>query len=160
MSHVASGTRLTLTVLFCAVLSALTGCDNRSGTQFSRDLEEARVTSPTGGLDAILIRADAGLDFEYYVYIVARGNRVSTNDHPIFEAGTLTGGALVWSHPHLLDIRYDIANIDLFRNYWDSSSLRTDREEHDDDFGVEIRLVPSSPDYSLLSPNGKFKSIQ
>lgn len=106
----------------------------------------------------MLIRADAGLDFEYYVYIVARGNPVRTNDHSIFEAGTLTGGALVWSQPHLLNIRYDVAEIDLFTNYWDSSRLRSDREEHDDDFGVEIRLAPSSPDYSLLDPDGKFKS--
>lgn len=109
----------------------------------------------------MLIRVVTGAasGWEYYAYIVARGNPVSTNDHPIFEASTLTGGTLVWSHPHLLDIRYDIADIDLFTNYWDSSRLRPNRERRDDDFKIEIRLVPSS-DYSLLTPNGEFRSTE
>jgi hypothetical protein len=163
MSYVALATRGTLTALFCAVLSVLTGCDNASRTQLSRDLEQARVTSPTGELDAVLIRADAGGaagGWEYYVYLVAKGNPVHASERPVFEAGTLAGSTLSWSHPHLLDIHCNVAYIDQFTNYWDSSRLRRDREERDDDFTVEIRLAPSSPEYPLLGPDGKFKSTE
>jgi hypothetical protein len=152
--------RLGLAALCFTILYALIGCDS-AGTLLSRDLEQDRVTSPSGGWDAVLVRADAGGaagGWEYYVYIVRRGSLVNTNERPVFEAGTLTNGTLLWSHPHLLDIRYNVAEIDQFTNYWDSSRLRPDRQETDSDFTVEIRLVPSSPDYSLLGPTGAFRS--
>lgn len=140
---------------------SIAGCRGITNPQLSRDLEQVRVTSPTGGLDAVLLRADAGAagGWEYYVYIVAKGSAVDASQHPIFEAGTLSGGNLIWSEPHLLDIHYDVAYIDEFTNYWDSSRVRSNKEEEDNDFKVEIRLVPSSPD-SLLNPDGTFKSAQ
>jgi hypothetical protein len=151
-------------VMFCFAISfMLAGCENTPDTQISRDLEQARVTCPTAGLDAVLIRADAGGaagGWEYYVYIVGKGSPITTSDRPVFEAGDLTGGTLLWSHPHLLDIHYNVADIEQFTNYWDSSKLRADRAESDNDFKVEIRLVPSSSDYSLLGPNGAFKPMQ
>lgn len=157
------GAPLLLTAVFLSfILFIVNGCGG-ARTQLSRDLEQARVTSPAGAWDAVLIREDgggAGGGWEYYVYIVQKGNPVNTDESPVFNAGTLTDGALTWSRPNLLDIRYRIADINQFTNYWDSSRLRSNREERDDDFKVEIRLVPSSSDYSLLSPNGTFKSSQ
>src|SRR5882672_5090827 len=82
--------------------------------------EEARVTSPNGQLDAVIIREDGGGaagGWEWYVYIVAKGSGVDEHkSHPIFNAGTLTGQKLAWSQANLLEINYDIADIEHFRN--------------------------------------------
>ncbi len=45
-----------------AVAVFSTGCDSRekTGSDLARNLEEERVTSPDGRLDAVMVRQDAG----------------------------------------------------------------------------------------------------
>jgi len=124
--------------------------------------EEARVTSPNGVLDAVILREDGGnalSGFEWHAYIVAKGSAVDARKHrEIFHAGTLTGEKLLWSQPHLLEIHYDMANIEEFRNLWGLYEIRDVGSAGERDYLVEIRLVPSSQGLSLLTPDGGFKS--
>jgi hypothetical protein len=126
--------------------------------------EESRVTSPDGQFDAVMIREDGGGAagrWEWYVYIVAKGNVVDESEgHAVFNAGTLTGEKLVWGQEHLLEIRYDIAYINQFRNLWGSYEIHNSGGMGEHDYFVEIRLVPSRPDFSLLTPDGRFRPKQ
>jgi hypothetical protein len=109
-----------------------------------------------------MIREDSGGalgGFEWYAYIVAKGNAVDARkSHEIFHAGKLTGEKFVRSQPHLLEIRYDLANIEQFRNLWGLYEIQNVGSEGEHDYLVEIRLAPSSQGFSLLSPDGRFRS--
>lgn len=132
----------------------------KAPTHISKEAEELRITSPNGQLDAVLVRQDAGGaggGWDYYVYIVAKGKRVITNAHSVLYAGTLRGEKLVWADPHLLNIQYDIANIHEFRNLWGLSEIQAVGGAGEGDYLVEIRLAPTSKDFSLLSSSGEFK---
>jgi hypothetical protein len=144
---------------FCAAVAVSfpLGCGG-----IPRGTEEARVTSPNGQLDAVMIRKDTGTalgGFEWYVYIVAKGSAIDKRkSHEIFQAGTLTGEKMVWSQPHLLEIHYDLANIEQFRNLWGLYEIQDVGSAGERDCLVEIRLVPSSQGFSLLTPDGGFRS--
>ena len=153
--------RLLLVALFVAAsICVLAGCKETPRNTILQGTEAVRVTSPNGRLDAILIREDGGGaagGWEWYVYIVAKGESVDEkNAHPVFNAGTLRGEKLVWAEEHLLEIQDDIAYINQFRNIWGSSEIHGDNAA-DGEYLIEIRLVPSSPDFSLLNQNGEFK---
>ena len=139
----------------------LAGCRETLTGEIPRDLEEARVTSPNGRLDAVLVREDGGGaagGWEWYVYVVAKGSAVDErNSHSIFNAGTLRGEKIVWNQQHLLEIRYDIAGINQFRNLWGSDEIHNVGSTGEREYLVEIRLVPSSQDFSLLTPDGGFR---
>jgi len=91
---------------------------------------------------------------------VAKGSAVDARkSHEIFQ-GTLTGERLLWSKPHLLEIHYDAAIIEQFRNLWGLHEIQNVGSEGEHNYLVEIRLVPSSKDLSLLTPNGRFKSAE
>ena len=143
--------------MFC-----LAACDEKPETKMATGTEQVRVTSPNGRLDAVLIREDGGGaagGWEWYVYIVAKGSSpVANKAHPIFNAGTLTDGTLLWSHEHLLEIHYNIAYINQFRNLWGLSEIQNVGTAGEHDYLVEIRLVPASQDYSLLTSEGAFKA--
>jgi hypothetical protein len=130
-------------------------------TEISKELEEERITSPSGTLDAVLIRDDGGGaagGWEWYVYIVAKGSPVDVkHSHPVFNAGTLTGEQLRWAEEHLLEIHYDIADINQFKNLWGSAEIQNAANEGKDEYLIEIQLSPSSKDSSLLTPNGRFR---
>lgn len=151
-------------VALCAVVFFLIGC-GESGqapkTKLFSGSEQARVTSPNGQLDAILMRDDGGGasgGWEWYVYIVAKGSPIDESKaHAVFNAGTLTGEQLVWVREHLLEIRYEIAYINQFRNIWGSSEIRSAGNTNEREYLVEIRLAPSHSDFSLLTPDGEFK---
>lgn len=155
---------LTVLVVCTGLGVSFLSCSKQSGTpDGQRGPEEARVTSPSGTLDAVIIRQDAGGaagGWEWYVYIVAKSKPVLNNSHPIFYAGTLTHERLVWAQEHLLQIQYDIANIHQFRNLWGLSEIEDVGSTGERDYLVEIQLVPSSSDFSLLTPNGGFKPKQ
>ena len=122
-------------------------------------VEKMRVTSPNGQLDALLeaqIHTNPE-SIDWYVNIVPKGQEPSPHAQHILQAGTLIGAKLVWAQPHLLEIHYDEAGIDQFRNWWGLNEVQPDKKGAGDYF-VEIRLAPSSPDFSLLNPNGQFKS--
>jgi hypothetical protein len=142
------------------VLCSLLGCEQSRPTEISRDFEQARVSSPSGLLDAVLVREDGGGaagGWEWYVYIVPKGSPVNSEAGPTFNAGTLTGCKLTWTSAHLLDIHYDVVHINQFSNLWNSREPESLGNAAAREYLVEIRLVPSSPDYSLLTPNGTFK---
>jgi hypothetical protein len=155
-----------LVALFAGVaICFLTGCGESGQSPKTRIFlgsEVARVTSPNGQLDAVMIRDDGGGaagGWEWYVYIVAKESGVDQGkSHAIFHAGTLTGEKLMWSQGHLLEIHYDIADIEEFRNLWGLHEIQNVGSVGEREYSVEIRLVPSSQDFSLLSPNGAFRS--
>lgn len=158
--------RSVLLVALCvdAAFCILTGCGDSgqsSKTKLLLGSEEARVTSPNGQLDAVLIRDDGGGaagGWEWYVYIVAKGSGVDESKaHAVFNAGTLTGEKLEWGQEHLLEIHYDIAYINQFKNIWGSSEIHDAGGSGEREYLVEIRLAPSHPDFSLLTPNGTFR---
>jgi hypothetical protein len=151
-----------LTAVFAVIAIFLpSACEDSPKDEFPKSLEETRVTSSNGLLDAVLIREGYGGGaggFEWSVYIVSHGKAVTKDyTHQIFQAATLTGEKLVWSQPHLLEIHYSIANIEQFRNLWDLSEVRNVGSQGEYDYLVEVRLVPSSPNFSLLTPDGGFK---
>jgi hypothetical protein len=153
-----------LLVICASIAFFLLGCGRKTTpTELSGKLEQARVTSPSGQLDAVLIREDAGGatgGWEWNVYIVPRGNPVLASYHQVLYAGTLTDPKLVWSQEHLLQIHYDVADIHEFRNLWALDEVRKVGPAGEGDYLVEIRLSPSSPDFSLLTPMGSFKQRQ
>ena len=98
--------------LICVLLTQ-SGCDEGRNIEISRDLEQSRVTSPNGLLDAVLVREDGGGapgGWERYVYIVSKGSAVSTGPGAILNAGTLKGCTLTWGGPYLLNVGYDVAH--------------------------------------------------
>lgn len=151
---------LLITLTIAIAIFFVAGC-NDAPEKMIAGSEQARVTSPNGRLDAILIREDGGGaagGWEWYVYIVAKGtSAVPKNAQPIFNAGTLTEGSLSWGQEHLLEIHYNIAYINQFRNLWGLSELQNVGTAGEHDYLVEIRLVPSSHDFSLLTSEGAFR---
>src|ERR1700739_646601 len=95
----------------CAAIafSLLIGC--AANHHFS---EDARVTSPDGALDAVLVREDGGdalSGFEWHAFIVAKGGAADIHkSKEIFRASRLANEKLAWSQPHLLEIHYGTAN--------------------------------------------------
>ena len=137
---------------------ALSGCGvSPSSGRLSSD-EEERVTSPDGLLDAILLREDGGGaagGWEWYVYIANKGKPAEEGSaHLIFNAGTLTGEKLLWKQPHLLEIQYDYAYINQFKNLEVAHPVVNGEQR---EYLIEIRLAPVSQDFSLLTPDGAFK---
>jgi hypothetical protein len=123
--------------------------------------EEMRATSPNGNLDAVMTRQPWGGGaggFEWRVFIVLKGKAAPQGDsHALFQAGTLTGEKLVWNQPHLLEIHFDVADIEQFRNLWGLYEVQDVGPTGEHGYDVEVRLVPSSPDFSLLTPEGAFR---
>lgn len=143
-----------LLILVCSF-----GCSGRPNPT-SRGLEQARVNSPKGDLDAVLLRQDAGGaagGWEWNVYIVPKGKPVSARYHDVFYAGTLVSPKVSWNQEHLLGIHYDIADIHNFRNLWALDEINKIGANGEGDYLVEIRLAPSSPDFSLLTASGTFR---
>lgn len=153
---------IALLVLWAGIIACLfEGCKGPSKTEISRQFEQERVTSPNGQLDAVLIRESGGgawAGWDWYVFIVAKGRPVYADYwHTIFHATTLTGGKLVWSQEHLLEIHYDIADIEQFRNLWGLHEIQKVGRTGENDYMVEIQLKPASAGFSLLTPDGGFR---
>jgi hypothetical protein len=152
--------RVATAICVALIICVSGGCGSSSTYTVPKSDEETRVTSPNGELDAVLTREDGGGaagGWEWYVYIVAKGNPVvRPRSHELFNAGTLTEEKIVWTQEHLLEIHYDIAEINQFTNIWASSEIQNDVDIHNEYF-VEIRLAPASRDFSLLTPNGRFR---
>jgi hypothetical protein len=111
---------LSLAFFSFAILGA---CERQSVPRPGSDLTElSRVTSPNGQLDAVLTQdlyggAMGGVDSN--IYIVRKGAPVKIDSAPtILQADPFTRGRLVWKQDHLLQIYYDVPNIERFRNLW------------------------------------------
>jgi hypothetical protein len=140
------------------IVSFISGCEDRAVPKSS---ELTRVTSPSGQLDAVLIThiygpaAGGGVDFN--VYIVPKGVPVHMKaGREIFSADPMTKGQLIWKRDHLLEIHYDIAYINSFRNLWGLHEVEDTGSTGERDYEVEIRLMPAS-DSSALTPDGSFR---
>ncbi len=139
----------------------LAACDRQPVPRPGSDVTElSRVTSPNGQLDAVLTQdlyggAVGGVDSE--VYIVRRGAPVKMDTaYTILQADPFTKAKLVWKQDHLLQIYYDVAHIQRFRNLWGLHELENVGSTGERDFGVEIRLEPLG-DFSILAPDGSFR---
>ncbi len=66
------------------------------------------------------------------------------------------GAKLVWRQPHLLEFQYERAMILEFTNLWGSNEIKP-KASGGDPYWVEIRLAPTSPDSSLVTPNNDFR---
>jgi hypothetical protein len=144
-------------------LCLLAGCSGGSSGPVGGGarVEEVRVASPDGRYDALITRESIGgvLGGVYWnVFIVPKGASAAKEDdrNTILNAAVLRGEKLVWKQGHLLEIHYDMAHIEQFRNLWGSNELEG-RGPREGDYLVEARLVPSSSDFSFLTPDGGFK---
>ena len=148
---------LSLCILHSPLLRPVSHSDASGGE------EEMRVTSPDGLLDAVMVRemrggAVGGIDWR--VFIVRKGNPVPDNWRSVvFRSDKLNGEKLVWRQPHLLEIHYDFADINHFHNLWALDQIEDVGPTGEHDYFVEVRLAPSSPDFSYLTPNGDFIQV-
>ena len=109
-------------------------------THFVKRTEEMRVTDPTGHFDAVIVTEAAG-DIDWYIYIALKGKSVPGYGlRPIFEASELDGAQLVWRGPHVLEIHYDFAYIQGFRNQWESDEVEDVGPNGERELDIRIRL--------------------
>jgi hypothetical protein len=87
---------------------------------FPIGLEEiARVTSPDGVIDAVMIRDNCGVPcpFGYSVFLVPKGRNAPKDfAQPVFRADSMVDEKLTWKTDHILEIAYSKAEIYAFRN--------------------------------------------
>jgi hypothetical protein len=115
-------------------------------THFVGRTEEMRVTDPSGQFDAVIVTEAAG-NIDWYIYIVRKGKSVPSDGlRPIFAASTLNGGQPVWKDPHVLEIHYDFAYIERFRNVWWSHEVENVGPLGERDWDIQIHLSPSNGD--------------
>jgi hypothetical protein len=143
-------------IFLIVVAGFVTACREKTPNAW---VEEDRVTSPDGQFDAVMTRESVGgvLGGVYWnVFIVRKGEAAPRDDKTtLLNAAVLRGEKLVWKKNHLLELHYDLAHIETFRNLWGSSEL--DHAGSTKDYLVEMRLAPSSPDFSFLTPEGGFQ---
>jgi hypothetical protein len=151
---------LMLGAVFTAFLLSACKGGNRNNTTLGDRVEETRITSPDSRFDAVITREAIGssLGGVYWsVFIIPKGGAVPKDDKKsILYAATLRGEKPNWKRDHLLEVHYDIAHIEEFRNLWGLNEVES-RGWRTGDYLIEVRLVPSSPDFSLLTPDGGFK---
>jgi hypothetical protein len=146
-------------VLFLFLVPCLlTACGRTSPSTW---LEEARVTSPDGQFDAVITEETTGPvlggGVYWHVFIIPRGGAAPKDDkNSLLSASVLRGEKLVWKQNHLLEVHYDLAEIEEFQNVWGSYVLQG-RGWRPGDYMAELRLAPSSSDFSFLTPDGDFK---
>lgn len=128
-----------LSLIVGYVLLWMVGCSPEttlSGRWESREI--SRSISPDGKYEAVIVSENGGATTSLVmnVYLTKRGgvvqaerdyNRVFTSDH----TRTLS---IKWREINVLEVHFEEARIHHFRNFWNL---------------VEIRLLPSKPDYSL-----------
>ena len=111
--------------------------------------EVSRVTSPDHQAEATILTGDGGATTATTTFVVigTPGQQIDTNNFQetdaVFRADHLKGLRVYWKQPHLLLIQYDEARISGFNNLWD---VLGDRQES---YAVEIRLAPTSSDFSV-----------
>ena len=155
-----SNTILPLALIFCC-LGFSSGCQSTHNRD-SKVVEQSRVTSPNGQLDAVFLQdfygGAVGGGVESDVYIVRKGAPVKMDSaRKILQADPFTGVKLVWKQDHLLQIQYDVAHIEQFHNLWGLHEVEDVGSTGERDFEVEIRLAPSAGDFSALTPDGSYR---
>ncbi|HEX7050963.1 MAG TPA: hypothetical protein VF188_12215 [Longimicrobiales bacterium] len=134
-------TRTRLPLAFLVVLASIQGCVEVSWS------EVARVRSPDGVVDAVLIRSDAGAttSYVYRVFLAPQGEEVPPGDvdQRLFTGDQVEGLDLHWRSPHFLEIRYRQARIDHFANFGQVKVGQNGR------YVAEIRLIALAESWSL-----------
>ena len=112
--------------------------------------EVSRVSSPDGIVDAVVQRINCGTPCSgYAVSIVAKGATAAGDPNTqIFLAEDVANAQIRWSEPHLLDISYDKALINSFRNVTHPLGKLGNIESWH--YAVEVHLSPSSATFSYL----------
>ena len=121
-----------------------------SSSKDRRSEEIARIKSPDGIVDAVLVRSSYAAfgSSDYDVYLCPDGVKFEKDgiffrhEDSLFGAEDVKGLELQWGEPRLLEIRYAKAEIAHFRNIW------SERMGQNQGYIVELQLAPSEP-YSL-----------
>jgi hypothetical protein len=111
-----------------------------------------RSSSPDGKVDAVLMNYDAGATTSLIemLYLVPAGQKITRwdmklqNYTPVFRADHTQGRTITWSGKQLLEIKYEKARINHFRNH----AYPLAREGSYD--VVEIRETPLTAPPSLM----------
>jgi hypothetical protein len=135
-----------LSILAC--ICCLAGC----GKSIAGDWvfhEIKRVQSSDGQFDAVILTGDAGATTRAttVVRVVKAGVKIG-GEKPaeyeiVFWATDVKNLVVVWKQPKLVDICFDEASIDLFKNH---NEIQRSPNIWD---VIEVRLRPASPDFSL-----------
>lgn len=139
--------KITCVLVFIACAWCLAGCFNLAGDWVFKEV--GRIKSPDGQVEALIVTGEAGAttSLETLVLIVEPGGQVKTqkllNSKAMFRASHLKNFKVVWKEPKLLEIQYDEARIDQFKNLWESWKGR------DMSYAVEVRLNPTSSTFSV-----------
>jgi len=114
--------------------------------------EIVRVTSPDGAVDAVAERIDCGAPCSsgYIVSVVPRGTSAPKGSvQQVFLANDVLNAQVQWKEPHLLDIAYDKAFINSFRNV--TYPLGRPGNVESWRYAVEVHLSPTSAGFSYLA---------
>lgn len=138
-----------LTIVLAAIC-LLSGCFNIAGDWHI--VEHARLKSPDGLVDAVLVEGDAGAttSFTYAVFIVPSGTKFDEKSEwfesgqTLFTADKERNLQLVWREPKVLEVKFEKARIHNFRNFWSA------QEVQNYDYKVELILVPLDKTSSLI----------
>jgi hypothetical protein len=126
-----------------------------------RRTEVSRVTSPDGRVDAVAERIDCGAPCSsgYSVSVVPRGATLPNDPaQRIFLADDIVNPQVKWDELHLLDIGYDKAFIQNFRNV--TYPLGRPGNVESWGYAVEVHLSPSSSRFSYLPDGNQAKVSQ
>ena len=155
---------ITLTLF---LLGLLIGRSNAPSYRGFRDLghfsgrEQSRITDPTGRFDALVLSETygpaGGGGVNWYVCIVGKGEPPISAKEAIMMSTSTRNETVLWREPHLLEIHYDRAEILDFANLWSTNVLGTKWFSTKEPYWVEIRLVPSSATFSIMTPDGSFQ---
>lgn len=113
--------------------------------------EVARVVSPDGVVDAVAQHIECGAPCSsgYSITVVPRGGAVPADpDKQMFLADDVANPRILWKESHLLDIAYDKALIQSFRNV--TYPLGKSGNVESWRYAVEAHLSPSSAGFSYL----------
>jgi len=162
----------TVIALFVGLLAGLNIGYERSPSRGSMDLrrfrgtkdgplETGRTTDPTGRFDAVLLAESyggaAGGGVNWYVASCKRNQPAVSATEAVFLATSARQVELSWRQAHLLEIHYLRAQILEFTNLWSTALIRTRWLSTEEPYWIEIRLVPSSSDFSILNAGGGFQ---
>jgi hypothetical protein len=101
--------------------------------------EEARVTSPDGLVDAVLLRPIRyGDRSRISLHVVPHGEPVELSDVMVDGSSFEVAPAIVWARPQLLLMTYDAGCIDDLKTVWHSYWVNGGR------YYVELRATASS----------------
>jgi hypothetical protein len=135
-----------LSVLAC--ICCLAGCKGSiAGAWVFHEVK--RVGSREGRFEAVILTGDAGATTSTatVVRIVRAGVKIGSgrplDSEVVLWASDVKNLVILWKQPKLLDIHFDEARIDLFKNH---AEIQRSGDVWD---VIEVRLCPTSPDFSL-----------